>query len=332
MPRHRNRDEILEMARSYQSACVLAAAADLNLFGHLACRGMTARQAADELACSERGITILLDALTSLELLRKDGASYSVPEDVAAALGREGPGSVLAMVQHQSNCLRCWSQLAMVVKGGRPADRTSSIRGEDADKRAFIGAMHDVSAPVADRVVEALKPLTFRRLLDVGGGPGTWTAALLRACPGSSAVILDLPEVIPMATSRIASFGLSDRVDFVAGDYLTDPLPERIDFAWVSAIVHQNSREENRSLFASVWQALSPGGRIVIRDVLMEPSRTSPRYGALFAVNMLVATRGGNAYTLEEVSEDLEAGGFAEIACVRRDDGMNSLVTGAKRT
>ena len=123
---------------------------------------------------------------------------------------------------------------------------------------------------------------------------------------------------------------MSDRINLVAGDFLVDPLPLGADLAWVGAIAHQNSRAQNRQLFAAVVDALSDGGQILIRDVLMEGSRTSPVAGALFAINMLVATEGGGTFTFDELREDLEAVGFTDAAVVRRDEGMNSIVRAKK--
>ena len=91
-------------------------------------------------------------------------------------------------------------------------------------------------------------------------------------------------------------------------------LPGGADFAWVSAICHQHSRQHNRELFAKVYQALVPGGRIAIRDIVMEPCRTQPRDGALFAINMLVNTETGGTFTFEEYAEDLRAAGLRESA------------------
>ena len=99
--------------------------------------------------------------------------------------------------------------------------------------------------------------------------------------------MFDLPEVIPMAEKRRGAGGWLPRAALVAGDYHREPLPGEVDLAWVSAIVHQNSPGENRRLYRRVFDALVPGGRILIRDQLMEPDRTEPRAGALFAVNML---------------------------------------------
>lgn len=109
-----------------------------------------------------------------------------------------------------------------------------------------------------------------------------------------------------------------------------DALPEGADLAWVSAIVHQQGREENRELFRRVYDALAPGGRVLVRDIVLEPDRTAPPYGALFAVNMLVSTGSGDCFTFEELQHDLYSAGFAEIARIRADEGMNTVLSARK--
>jgi len=136
---------------------------------------------------------------------------------------------------------------------------------------------------------------------------------------------------MPMARQRVAEAGLGDKVNLVGGDFYTDDLPEGADLAWLGAICHQNSREQNRALFAKIHKALKDDGAVVIRDVVMEPSHTSPVGGALFAVNMLVATEGGGTYTFDEYREDLLAAGFQGAELVHRDEFMNSLIK-AKKT
>ncbi len=325
-PQRWTSEKILALGRSYQAAAVLAAAADLDLFSALVSMPLSAAQLARKLACDLRALTILLDALVALRLLSKAGGDYAVAPGLDALLTPDGAQSVLAMAQHQGHCLRNWAQLARVVKTGRPAERTPGVRGEEGAQEAFIGAMHNISAPNADAVIRAVQPLQFRRLLDIGGASGTWTMAFLRACPLARATLFDLPHVIPMAQRRLAAAGLDQRVQLVAGDFTRDALPPGADLAWVSAIVHQNSRAQNRALFAKVFAALTPGGRIAIRDILMEADRTQPAAGALFAVNMLVATEGGGTFTFAELREDLEAEGFVEAAVARADEAMNAVV------
>ena len=320
-------DDLLLLSRTYQGACIFAAAADLGVFETLARGVLTADDLARELRCNARAITVLLDALGAMGVLDKREGRYALTASARPYLDPASPSCVLPMVLHQANCMRRWAQLSFVVKSGKPAERTPSVRGEDADTESFIGGMHVLAGPVADDVVRSLAPLSFRHLLDVGGGPGTWTMAFLRAVPGATATLFDLPDVIPLAERRFAEAGMSGRVRLAAGDYEKDPLPAGADFAWVSAIIHSLGRRENRRLYASIYGALAPGGTIAVRDVVMNPDRTTPPMGALFAVNMLVGTEEGGTYTLDEIREDLGSAGFTAVEHVRRDDGMHSIVT-----
>lgn len=323
-------DRLLETARGFQAACVITAAADLDLFTAIEDGSATAVVIARRVNADPRAAEVLLDALVALGLLAKQDDNYRVPQDIAELLTEDSPTNILPGVRHQANCLRRWAQLARVVQTGRPAERTPSIRGEAADCESFIGAMNNFSETTAPQVIARLVPLRFQRMLDIGGASGTWTIAFLLAVPDATAVLFDLPQVVPLARERLARAGLADRVTLVAGDYNIDPMPGGADFAWLSAIAHQNSREENRALYARIHAALTPHGVLVIRDVVMDADRTRPPAGALFAVNMLVGTEGGGTFTLDEFREDLESAGFSDVDLLHRDEGMNSLVRARK--
>ena len=121
---------------------------------------------------------------------------------------------------------------------------------------------------------------------------------------------------------------MADRVRFVGGDFAGgEPLPAGADLAWVSAIVHQNSRRQNRELFAKVHTALVPDGQIMIRDIVMDDTHTSPPGGAMFAINMLVATEGGGTFSFAELSEDLHDAGFGDPVLVRGERDMDCVVS-----
>jgi precorrin-6B methylase 2 len=323
-------EEVLDLARLFQPACVLAAAADLDVFSPLHEKPRSAQALASDLGADSRATTVLLDALVALEFLTKQGNEYSVPENVAKLLTEKSDTSILPMLRHLANCLRRWAMLADVTQTGKPAEFISSTRGEAADQASFIGGMHNLSRPIAAEVVDKLQPLKFSHLLDIGGASGTWTIAFLNAVPNAKATLFDLPPVISIAERRIAEAGLSDRVSLVPGDFYTDDLPEGADLAWLGAICHQNSREQNRALFSKIHKALNDDGVVVIRDVVMKPSHTEPKGGALFAVNMLVATEGGGTYTFDEYSHDLSEAGFTEVKLVHRNEFMNSLIRAEK--
>jgi precorrin-6B methylase 2 len=322
--------EILDFTRTFQPVCVLTAAAALDVFSPLHVKPMKAGALADELGTDLRATTILLDALVAVEFLSKQGEMYSVPENVTVLLTEQSANNVLPMVRHLANCLRRWVELPKVTKTGKRADAGPSIRGADADREDFIGAMNLISKPIAAGVIDKIRPLGFRHILDVGGGSGTWTIAFLRAVPESRATLFDLPTVMPMAEKRFAKAGLTDRVTLVGGDFYTDTLPEGEDLAWLGAICHQNSRQQNRVLFAKVHKALAKDGFVVVRDMVMDSSHTSPVAGALFAINMLVGTEGGGTYTFDEYTEDLCAAGFTEVTLIHREETMSSLIRARK--
>ncbi len=324
-------EEILNMARLFQPACVLGAAAELDVFSPLQEKQMTAKALVSEIGTDLRATTILLDALVAMEFLTKQDDIYSIPENVAKLLTEKSDQSVLPGIRHLANCHRRWVMLSSVTQTGKSAERTPSIRGAEADQAAFIDAMHNFSSPLADEVVEKLQPLKFERLLDIGGASGTWTIALLNAVPQAKATIFDLPPVISMTERRISDAGMADRVTLMPGDFYTDDLPEGADLAWLGAICHQNSREQNQTLFAKIHKALKADGVMVIRDVVMDPSHTSPKSGALFAVNMLVNTPEGGTYTFDEYKKDLNEAGFAQVELVHKNEFMNSLIRAKKR-
>jgi len=328
-----NKEAVLELVRGFQPSCIVIAAAELDVFTILSGRPMAAAGLAHRIKGDARAVTVLLDALSALGLLDKGtGAEpvYSVPPAAAELLAETGAQCMLGMVRHLGNCLRGWGQLAGVVLNGKPAIRRPSVLGAGGDLASFIRAMHEISEPLAMPLVAGLGKLNFTHVLDLGGASGTWTVPFLRLNPGARATILDRPEVIPMARRLMRKAGLTDRVRLVAGDFMRCALPEGADLAWVSAIVHQNSRAQNRRLFKKVFSALEPGGLILVRDIVMDASRTRPAGGAMFAVNMLVNTPGGGTFTLGELRDDLSAAGFAKVRLLRRGQWMDSVVGASK--
>jgi len=327
-----NRETVLDMVRGFQPSCVVIAAAELDVFTILSDRPMDAATLARRIKGNVRAVTILLDALAALNFLNKSTGTeplYSVPKAVAGVLAGTGPECMLGMVRHLGNCLRSWGQLAGTVLSGKPANCRPSVLGTGGDQASFIRGMHEISRSLAVPLVAGIGKLKFTHVLDLGGASGTWTQAFLRLYPGACATVMDRPGVIPMARMMMKRAGLADRVRLVPGDFMSDALPEGADLAWVSAIVHQNSRTQNRKLFSKLFSALEPGGMILIRDIVMK-SRTRPEAGAMFAVNMLVNTSGGGTFTFNEIRDDLSAAGFSKARLMLRGQAMDSVVCATK--
>ncbi len=322
-------DDPLNMARAYWQSRVILTAAELDLFTQLHTKPMSAARLAAIVGLDLRAATRLLDCLITFGLLAKDQDVYWVTS-AGEPLSSRHPETILPMVLHLNHLWGNWSGLTEAVrKGGNPA-RSTVTEWSGKEQKAFIGAMHVMGRRLAQELAAAYDLRPFHCLLDVGGASGSYTIAFLRRNPELHAVLFDLPEVIPLAKERLIEEGLLHRVRLTAGDFYQDELPGGCDLALLSAIIHQNSPAENLELFQKVQRALAPGGVLLIRDHIMEESRTHPPTGALFALNMLVNTRGGDTYTMSELTALLEAAGFQRIRLVRRGEKMDCLVEAQK--
>jgi SAM-dependent methyltransferase len=237
---------------------------------------------------------------------------------------------MLPMVRLALGGWKRWSDLTDIVRHGKDRIRGTAFDLDESQQEDFIGAMHAISYITAPGIVAAIKPGNARKLLDIGGGSGSYTQAFLEASPGLTSTIFDLPPVINNAQTCLATSGLLDRIEFITGDFYKDELPAGHDLALLSAIIHQNSPEQNIELYGKIFQALQPEGRLVIRDHVMNADHTQPTSGAFFAVNMLVVTEGGRTYAFEEIKSSLEAVGFINVNLIQPDERMNGLVEGFK--
>lgn len=318
-------ETFLGIARGFMESRVLLTAVELDLFSLLADGPLTADQVCARARLDLRAATMVLDALAAMGLLSKSAAGYQATPDSGALLAASAPGSVLPMAQHVAHLWERWSRLTEIVQHG-VTSATGPAPRSDAALRAFIGAMHVIGAPQADSVIASIELDRVASVIDVGGASGTYTMAFLRRRADLRATLFDLPPVVELARERLTEAGLLDRVTLAPGDFYADELPSGHDLAWVSAIIHQNSLEQNVELYGRVFRALRPGGRIVVRDHIMSPDRTAPRPGAMFAINMLVATPGGGTYTEEEVADGLRAAGFHGVRLLQPDQRMNGLI------
>ena len=178
-------------------------------------------------------------------------------------------------------------------------------------------------------MVRAVGAENVRRMLDVGGGSGAYSIAFALANSALQADILDLAAVEPIALRHIREAGVVDRVKVRTGDLRSGPLGEGYDLEFVSAICHMLSPGENLDLLRRCREALAPGGRVVIQDFILEADKTAPRFAALFALNMLVGTRGGSSYSEPEYAAWLGEAGFREIRRVRLP-GITGLMIGSR--
>jgi predicted O-methyltransferase YrrM len=324
-------EAILGLSRKFMESRIFLTAAELDLFSLLSVHPMSAQEIADKIQVTLRGITILLDVLVPMGLLEKKNEKYYCPAEVAALLSRDSPTSIMPMAMLSVGGWRRWSNLTEIVRCGFQRAGPSAFESS-SEQETFILAMRAIACRLAPAIVAAIKPIGARKLLDIGGGSGSYAQAFLEAYPDMRATLFDLPSVIKIAQTILNDTDLIDRIAFVPGNYYKDELPTGHDLALLSAIIHQNSPEQNIELYRKIYRALEPGGRLIIRDHVMSPDHTQPIEGALFAVNMLIMTPGGRTYSFEEIKASLESAGFTKINLIQPDEQMNGLIEGFKQS
>jgi 2-polyprenyl-3-methyl-5-hydroxy-6-metoxy-1,4-benzoquinol methylase len=319
-------DDFHQAVRGFQASRVLLTAIELDVFTAVG-QGAALDAIAVGLGTDRRATEMLLDALVALKVLdKKDGAYSNTPlsDRYLVAGARDDARAALL---HTAHLWPRWSTLTECVRQGTSVTYSEMVDRGDAWTTAFIAAMHRNAAARAPLVVKAVGVEGMRRMLDVGGGSGAYSIAFARANPDLRVEVLDLPTVLPIAQGHIDAAGLQGRLTTRPGDLRTDEFGSGFDLILLSAICHMLGPAANQDLLRRCFAALSPGGRVLVQDFLLEPGRTSPLSAVLFALNMLVGTPAGSTYTVAEYRSWLEQVGFVDTKHVALP-GPTGLVFG----
>jgi (2Fe-2S) ferredoxin/predicted O-methyltransferase YrrM len=321
-------DALNDTVRAFQESRVILTALELDLFTAVS-NGATAAQVAAKIGSDARATEMLMNAITAMDLLKKSGDVFANTA-LSSRYFREGsPDNQRMALMHTVHLWNTWSTLTECVRTGTSVSVSKGQSRDEFWTRAFIAAMHRNAQGLAPQIVAAVGLDGARRMIDLGGGSGAYSIAFAQAKPDLRLDILDLPNVLPLTEDYVRQAGLQDRITLVPGDLRTDAFGQGYDLALLSAICHMFSVEQNRGLLSRAYAALAPGGRLVIRDFILEPDKTAPRSGTLFALNMLVGTAAGNSYSELEYDEWLRAAGFREIRRLRLP-AMAGIIIGTK--
>jgi ubiquinone/menaquinone biosynthesis C-methylase UbiE len=287
----------------FVSSRVILTANNLKIFDNLK-KASSATEIAEKLNIDPRATEIVLDALTGIGLVSKSrtGRYRNTPESnrylVKGARLYQGD-----IIKHASTMWQNFSALDDVVRTGRPARR-------GFDHESFIMGMHNLTVFRTESLAKALGLKGIKKMLDLGGGPGT--NAMAMAKKGIQSTVFDLPETINIAKKVARRDGVKG-IRFIAGDFHVDSIGSGYDLILLSQIFHAFSAEENIALLRKCNTAVNLGGKVVVQDFPINDNRTSPPHSALFSVNMLVGTERGRCYSPKEIKRWLSETGFKNI-------------------
>jgi ubiquinone/menaquinone biosynthesis C-methylase UbiE len=324
---------IMKLALAYRSSMALFAAADLDLFTPLAAGPMSAADVARRCGTQPEPTRMLLDACAAEGLLTRSGNLFANTASADAYLVKGRPAYIAHGLKFAEDLYPAWGRLADTVRTGRPALAHDTMLGEDKEKtRAFVYAMHERARGISAVLPHNVDFSGRRRLLDVGGGPGTYSIVVVSQTPGLTSTVLDLPGVLEVTREIVAENGFSDRIELKSGDYHSAPFGSDYDAALLSGIMHREKPDTCRMLLQKAFDAMVPGGMAVVSDVFFDDDeKTSPPFATYFALNMMLMAEHGSAHAKTEMAAWMRDAGFSAVE-VRNLPPPNphSLVIGIK--
>lgn len=337
---------LLDLLDGFRRTKVLATAVRLRLFDLLADRGaLSTAEATTALGLAERPTHMLLTACCSLGLLDRDAGTERYRNSAQAqqflvSTARHYLGGFIQLVEEQQ--YPGWEDLLTAIRENRPtvwdpASRPTKFAVDDAtgEVELFWNAMASVSSSIAEVVVHAYDFSPFRRLLDVGGGPGELGMRLCQLNPRMRATIYDLPAVCELTALRLKDRGLDDRLRTVGGDLLTDDeLPLGHDLVTLTNVLHMWDERTNETILRKCHAALDDEGVLVIAEAFVDDAGTGPQPAALMSLNMLVDTVGGANHSRAAYESMLARAGFSTVRRVPvaadAPVGVNGLLVARK--
>ena len=306
-----NPGELLEISGYFWKTCALHAAVKLDVFTAIGDAQLTGKEISKKLSGSQRGVERLLNGLTAMDLLVKADGKYANSPAGKTFLAKDSAKYIGHIIMHHHHLLESWSQLDQAVLSGRPVRARTSF-SNDEWRESFLMGMFNLAMGLAPKLVPLIDLSSRHRLLDLGGGPGTYAIHFCLENPQLKATVYDLPTTRPFAEKTIEQFELTDKIQFAEGNYINDPIKGRYDAIWLSHILHGEGPDDCRMIIQKAVGALEPDGIIIIHDFILNNSMDGPLFPALFSLNMLLGTDSGQSYSEDQIIEMLSDAGIKD--------------------
>ncbi len=329
---------LFDVCAGFVYSQILFACVRLRLFDLLAAGPHTAASIAERLNLPPASTDRLLEAAVSLRLVDKRAGDRFGLGALGAAL--VGNPAVAAMVEHhsllyadlhdpvgllrgapaQTSLARYWAYSSAEMPSRLPVARTAQ----------YTTLMADSQPLVAEEILDAYPLGKHGRLLDVGGGDGSFLLAAARRYPHLELVLFDLPAVAESAKHRFESSGLAARASAVGGDFLRDELPAGADVMSLIRVVHDHGDESAAALLGAAHRALAPKGVLLLAEPMLGTPGAETVGDAYFGFYLLAMGQ-GRARTPEELRSMLAAAGFESSRLVRTRQPLQSRLIVARK-
>jgi len=291
---------------AYQQTAALLAGYSLGVFREIHRRPQSADDVARACASDPHATRTLLEALVALGALQRHGPTYVLPRDLAPYLVPGIDGDATGQIDMAFDLYQAWGDLALGVRNGEPRYPLTGdaiLNGDAGRVRRYIRAVHTVSREAALRVTQMAPLLPGSSLLDVAGGSGIYAATYARQTPDLKAHLFDLGPTLDVARDILHAEGLEQPIEFHPGDYRHDPFPGPVDSILLSNVLQTESEEHAIGILRRSYDALRPGGSLLIHGVMPDAILPPDAPVALFSLQMFLLFGHGRAWSADQVSE-----------------------------
>lgn len=301
---------IFEIAQGFMASKHLFAASQLGVFEALGEGPVDLAGLAARLGLTPRTARISADAMVALGLLEREGENYANTPIAATFLSGATPADFRPLLKFWDRLsYPVWEDLAGALGRGRPV-REIYDRIDDEVLTLLSDGVAAATAPAAHALPQAAGLPRGSRVLDIGGGTGSWSIALAASDPDLSATVYELPDFVAMARAHLSATPYANRLDAHAGDVLTEDLPGGYDAFLLANVVHLFERGTNQAILRRIRAAADPGARLLIADFWTDPTHTQPLAAALMAGEFAINVKDGDVYSADEAAAWLRATGW----------------------
>ena len=296
-------DSIFQVASGFMASKHLYVANEVGLFEHLAEGPITLDELSERTGVPRRTIRILADAMVALGLVDRQGDRYQNGPVAATFLSGRTPADLRPFLRFWNRIsYPSWMHLEESMRTGQAAVGHLS---EELVK-VYSEGVEAITAGTAMALATTYDFRQHQRVLDLGGGTGSFLLAVLRNYSHLETTLFEQPDIAAVARQHLVGTPAGEQVKIVEGDFFKDPIPEGHDAVIVANVVHLFSPEHTRALLQRTRERVPVGARLLLVDFWTDPTHTQPTLAALLAGEFQMFTGEGDVYSEEEVHEWLQ--------------------------